>query len=77
MGWALRQQEYQSFTLHIRCENCMRDARRGLTVPVCADMPRDADELLESALLGDMSFRCAHCQGVIGRLFDISVGEVL
>lgn len=46
-------------------------------MPVCADMPRDADELLESALLGDMSFRCAHCQGVIGRLFDISVGEVL
>ncbi|MBA8846229.1 hypothetical protein HD884_002159 [Ochrobactrum intermedium] len=77
MGWALRQQEYQSFALHIRCENCMVEAVRGVTVPVCTDMPRDADELLESALLGDMSFRCVHCQGVIGRLLNVTVGEVL
>ncbi|GAA5540418.1 hypothetical protein Brsp02_01020 [Brucella sp. NBRC 113783] len=76
MGWALRQQEYQSFTLHIRCENCLREARRGLSVPACAEMPRDADELVESALLSGMEFRCVHCQGVIGRLVDVTVGEV-
>ncbi len=76
MGWALRQQEYQSFTLHIRCENCMRETRRELTVPTCAEMPRDADELVENALLSGMAFRCAHCQSVIGRLFDVTVGEV-
>lgn len=75
MGWALRQQEFQSFTLHIRCENCMRETERGLTVPVCADMPRDADELIQSALLSDMRFCCIHCHSVIGQLFDITVGD--
>ncbi len=75
MGWALRQQEYQSFTLHIRCENCMRETERGLTVPVCADMPKDADDLIQSALLSDMRFCCIHCQSVIGRLLDITVGD--
>ncbi len=75
MGWALRQHEYQSFTLHIRCENCMRESERGLTVPVCADMPTDADELIQSALLSDMRFCCIHCQSVIGQLLDITVGD--
>jgi len=54
----------------------MVETVRGLTVPVCTDMPRDADELLESALLSGMAFRCVHCQSVIGRLFDVTVGEV-
>lgn len=75
MGWALRQQEYRSFTLHIRCENCMRDTERGVSVPACGQMPLDADDFLESALLDNMSFHCHHCHGVIGRLFGISEGE--
>lgn len=75
MQWAVRQQEFQSFTLHIRCENCMRETQRGLCVPVCADMPRDADDLIESALLNDMSFCCVNCQSVIGQLFNVTVGD--
>lgn len=74
MGLALRETEYRAFTLHIRCTNCMRPTTRGLTFPVCADMPTDADELAESALLGNMKFRCGYCEGMIGQLFNVTTG---
>lgn len=75
MGWALRETEYRAFTLHIRCTNCMRPTTRCLTIPVCADMPADADELAESAVLGNLTFRCDYCEGMIGQLFDVTRGE--
>jgi len=38
-------------------------------------MPTDADELAESALLGNMAFRCGYCEGMIGQLFNVTTGE--
>lgn len=66
--------EYRAFTLHIRCENCMRETTRGVAFPMCAGMPSDADELLSSAVIENVPFQCAQCESVIGRLFGISEG---
>jgi hypothetical protein len=60
------------FTLHIRCENCMRDSERAVELPIGDDVPRDAEELIESAFLGQLTFRCQPCGCVIGRLVGIT-----
>lgn len=74
MGLALGK-TYRAFCLHIRCENCLRETTRGLSVPPGDYSPADADELLESGFLSSMAFQCGHCESVIGRLFGISDGD--
>lgn len=63
------------FTLHIRCENCMRDSQKVVQMPVGDEVPRDAEELIESVFLENLPFRCQPCGGVIGRLVGIEGGE--
>jgi hypothetical protein len=63
------------FTLHIRCENCMRDSERTVDMPVGDDAPRDADELVGSVYLESIPFRCQPCGSVIGQLIGITVGS--
>jgi hypothetical protein len=63
------------FTLHIRCENCMRDSVKVVDMPIGDDVPRDAEELIESVYLEKIPFRCQPCSGVIGRLVGISGGN--
>lgn len=63
------------FTLHIRCDNCMRDSQKVVQMPVGDDVPRDAEELIESAFLERLPFRCQPCGGLIGRLVGIEGGE--
>ncbi len=74
MGLALRR-TYRAFSLHIRCENCLRETTRLLSVPPGDDAPDDVDELMGSGFLSSMSFRCSHCDCVIGQLFGISDGD--
>lgn len=62
------------FTLHIQCDNCMRDSEKVVEMPVGDDVPRDAEELIESVFLEKLPFRCHPCGGVIGRLIGISGG---
>ncbi len=62
------------FTLHIRCENCMRESEKVVEMPLGDDVPRDAEELIESVFLERLSFRCRPCGGVIGRLIGINGG---
>ena len=59
------------FELHIRCENCMRESVRAVTVPGADDAPRDVDELLESVFLSSLRYSCQKCQSPIGRLFAV------
>jgi hypothetical protein len=66
---------YRLFTLHIRCENCLRETTRLLDIPPGDDAPQDTDELLESGFLSGMQFCCNSCESQIGRLFGISYGE--
>jgi len=63
------------FTLYIRCENCMRDSERVVQMPIGDDVPRDADELIESVYLEKIPFRCQPCGSVIGRLVGITGGN--
>lgn len=41
------------FTLYLRCDNCMRESTKDIRLPVGEGIPRDADELIESAFLGN------------------------
>ena len=62
------------FTLHLRCDNCLRESSRDILLPIGDDIPRDAEELIESAYLGSLKFNCRPCGGVIGRLIGIEGG---
>lgn len=62
------------FTLHIRCENCMRDSVKVVELPIGDDAPRDPDELIDSAFLGSLSFNCQPCGSVIGQIIGIEGG---
>lgn len=63
------------FTLHIRCENCLRPSEKVVEVPIGDDAPRDADELIDSVYLESIPFRCQPCGSVIGRLVGITGGN--
>jgi hypothetical protein len=67
--------KYRTFTLFIRCENCLRETMRDLNVPPGDDAPSDADELIDSGFLNNLSFCCGHCDSAIGRLVGVNVGE--
>lgn len=68
--------EYRTFSLKIRCENCMREEIMGVGVPDIAGSPTNAEELLESAVLDNARYRCRKCQGIIGQIVDIGLGVV-
>lgn len=64
--------EYKaSFELHIRCDNCMRETERVVNVPNVDDAPCDPEDLIDSAFLQSIPYRCRQCDGNIGRLFKI------
>ena len=62
------------FTLHIRCENCMRDSVSVMEVPAGDNVPQDADDLVGSAYLENREFRCRPCGSVIGIIVGIEEG---
>lgn len=62
------------FTLHIKCESCLRDSQKFIVMPVGDDIPRDAGELIESVYLESIPFRCQPCGSVIGRIVGIDGG---
>jgi hypothetical protein len=66
---------YRNFSLHIRCESCLRETVQLIEVPPGDDSPEDEDELLESGFLANLSFRCPQCESPIGRLFGINQGD--
>jgi hypothetical protein len=60
----------RSFKLHLRCTNCLKPAVRLLDVPEAEDAPRDVEELMDSAVLGRLSFTCK-CGNVIGQIVSV------
>ena len=73
MGLAVLHQT-APFTLHLRCDICMRESTRDIRLPVGEGVPRDADELIESAFLADLKFNCRPCGSVIAQLVGIEGG---
>ncbi|MDX0789258.1 hypothetical protein GOD70_22480 [Sinorhizobium medicae] len=63
-----------SFTLHVRCVNCYRESVKCIEVPVVDDAPLDTGELMESAFLDGVHYRCGSCEGLAGQIFGISGG---
>lgn len=74
MGYAALK-SHLSFDLHVRCENCQRPSVQTVHVPQGDYAPRDPDELLDSAFLETVRYRCRHCDCVIGQLFKIEGGS--
>lgn len=66
--------EYKTFTLHVRCENCMRESFMGVAVPKADGSPNDVDELLESAVLSNLPFKCSKCPSLIGKVIGAKEG---
>ena len=58
----------RQFDLQIRCENCMRESERRVSVPDVEDAPTTVDELIESCFLANLRFCCPRCESAIGRL---------
>ncbi|ARM12097.1 MULTISPECIES: hypothetical protein [Rhizobium] len=68
----------RQFELQIRCENCMRESARLISVPRIDGAPSDVEELLESGFLRSLRFSCAKCDSAIGILVAVSLcSEVL
>ncbi|MBX4944613.1 hypothetical protein [Rhizobium binae] len=63
----------REFELQIRCENCMRETTRVLSVPRIDDAPGDVEELLESGFLRSLRFSCVRCESAIGLLVGASL----
>ncbi len=59
------------FTLHIRCDNCLRESARTIEVPPVDDAPCDVDELVESGFISALRFNCV-CAGLVGQIIGIS-----
>lgn len=62
---------FRAYELSIRCENCYRETARVIEVPRVDDAPSDVDEFLESAILGNLTFKCQHCDSRIGMLTHV------
>lgn len=73
MGLAL-ERSGRMFGLHTRCANCLKDT----TVEVFAPYTEgrvDTDDLVEDAILGNVSFSCTRCGGVIGQIVGVTKGR--
>ena len=66
--------EYKTFSLLVRCENCMRESFMGVAVPQGDDSPSDVDELMDSAVLHNLPFKCSACPSLIGKVMCIDEG---
>lgn len=62
---------FRTYELSIRCENCYRETAKSVEVPRVDDAPADVDEFLESAVLGNLHFKCAYCESRIGMLTHV------
>jgi hypothetical protein len=71
-----RRECYRNFSLHIRCEGCLRETVQLIEVPPGDDSPADEDDLMESGFLANLSFRCQQCESPIGRLFAVNRGDL-
>lgn len=60
------------FRIHVRCENCTKEASSILDVPNVEDAPGDIEELLDSAFLAQQRFVCRGCETPIGIIAGIA-----
>lgn len=65
--YALQRSAVQ-FTLHLRCDGCLKESVRIVDAPSADDAPTDVDELIESEFLAGMTYSCPRCECRIGRL---------
>lgn len=59
------------FRLHLRCDNCLREQAKTISVPEVDDAPTDVEELLESAFIHQHWATC-HCGEVVTGLVAVT-----
>lgn len=60
------------FKVHVRCDNCLRDASRVLEVPDAEEAPTSVADLVESAFLERQRFTCSRCEYPISLVTGIA-----
>lgn len=60
------------FRLSTRCHNCRAKTARVIEVPDAEDAPTEPDDLLASAFLARLPFRCGKCENPIGTILSVS-----
>lgn len=74
MGMALEKSN-RSFTLHIRCSNCLMESVKEILGGEGG--PSDEEELIDSGLISQIRFSCIQCESAIGQLVAITRGDYL
>lgn len=67
----------RSFTVFMKCENCLLPHEHKLSVPIEEDTPSTIDELLESAALQHIPFKCRRCESTIAKVVAVKQPEAV
>lgn len=60
------------FRLSMRCHNCRAKTASVVEVPDADGAPTDVEDLLSSAFLARVPFRCGKCENPIGTILSVS-----
>lgn len=63
--------------LHCRCGGCQKLFQKNVPVPLGDEVPMDGDELIESAFIRELLFRCPRCEATFAQIvaFKVLDGE--
>lgn len=67
----------RSFTVFMKCENCLLPDEYKLAVPIQEEAPSTIDELLESAALASIPFKCRRCESTIAKVVAVKQPEAV
>jgi len=65
----------RSILLHVRCPHCLKLFQQVVPVPVGSGVPLDGDELIESAFIRDLEFRCPKDESPFGEIVAFKILE--
>ncbi len=65
----------RSILLHVRCSHCLKMYQQDLPIPAGDEVPLDGEELIESAFVRDLVFRCPKCEAVYAEIVAFKIME--
>lgn len=63
----------REFSMHLRCNNCVRPSVRSVVVPKVEGAPSTVEEFLNSAAMEGVPFHCRYCESSIGTLVAVTM----
>ena len=65
----------RSVLLHVRCGNCLKLYAQDVAIPEEVDEYIDPEELVQSAFVSEMPFRCPQCEAVYAEIIAYKIIE--